>query len=94
MIRAGLVVMEPINVFLTLKVSPALLHDLLQLLEAKYRERFLFALHVLPVFLAKLHPDPKKKKKKKRITSNPSLVFSQESFLLLTKEKSLVIYKD
>ena len=92
MIRAGLVVMEPINVFLTLKVSPALLHDLLQLLEAKYRERFLFALHVLPVFLAKLHPDPKKKKK--RITSNPSLVFSQESFLLLTKEKSLVIYKD
>ena len=66
MIRAGLVVMEPINVFLTLKVSPALLHDLLQLLEAKYRERFLFALHVLPVFLAKLHPDPKKKKKKKK----------------------------
>ena len=88
MIRAGLVVMEPINVFLTLKVSPALLHDLLQLLEAKYRERFLFALHVLPVFLAKLHPDPKKKKKKKNNFKSFSSFFSRK-FLVTNEGKKL-----
>ena len=87
MIRAGLVVMEPINVFLTLKVSPALLHDLLQLLEAKYRERFLFALHVLPVFLAKLHPDPKKKKKKNNFKSFSS--FFSRKFLVTNEGKKL-----
>ena len=90
MIRAGLVVMEPINVFLTLKVSPALLHDLLQLLEAKYRERFLFALHVLPVFLAKLHPDPKKKKKKKKMNNFKSFSsFFSRKFLVTNEGKKL-----
>ena len=87
MIRAGLVVMEPINVFLTLKVSPALLHDLLQLLEAKYRERFLFALHVLPVFLAELHLDPKKNKQMINFKSFSS--FFSRKFLVTNEGKKL-----
>jgi hypothetical protein len=47
--------MESINGTVGVKIAPALLQNLLKLLEAKPRKLFLLALHVLLVFLAKLH---------------------------------------
>jgi hypothetical protein len=54
-VRACLGVMEFINGIVGMKIAPALLQNLLKLLEAKPRKFFLLALHVLLVFLAKLH---------------------------------------
>jgi hypothetical protein len=54
-VRACLGVMEFINGIVGMKIAPALLQNLLKLLEANPRKFFLLALHVLLVFLAKLH---------------------------------------
>jgi hypothetical protein len=58
MVRACLGVMKSINGIVGMKIAPALLQNLLKFLEAKPRNFFLLALHqlhVLLVFLAKLH---------------------------------------